>query len=85
MRTEFSGVGTAEYALQSAGVLYNKDHVSSPITFDFKSTGDWAATSRKVAELNHPGACRFGDILGLAPPQLRSKLEELLQEKVRQV
>ena len=81
VRTEFTGAGTAEEALQSAAVLYNKSTPASPINVDVKSIGDWSKPAQNLAKLNQPDACRFGDIMGLTPEKLREKLEASCEEK----
>ena len=45
------------------------------------SVSDWEPAALKVAELNHPGACRFRDIMNLASPTLREMLTSEVIEK----
>ena len=86
MRTEFSGVGTAEEAMTSAAVMFNqKPSTTTPIQVEIESVSDWSTAAMKFAEVNHSTACRFGDIMGLVPARLKSKLEETVEEKARLV
>lgn len=86
MRTEFSGVGTAEEAMTSAAVLFNqKPCTTTPVQVEVESISDWSTAALKFAEVNHSTACRFGDIMGLVPARLKSKLEEKLEEKAQLV
>lgn len=80
IRTEFSGAGTAEEALSAAAVLFNQGS-TTPIVIDVVSSADWAAAAQTMSCENHPDACRFKDIMELAPSNLRTKLEEEVEEK----
>lgn len=75
-------MGTAEESVKAAVAAYNTHKgKAEPIQVDFQSIGDWEQASRTVAQLNSPAACRFGDIMGLADEQLKSKLYALVEEK----
>ena len=84
VRTEFSGAGTAEAAISAAVGIYNTGkHQGDPIRVEFKSLADWDPSARRCAELNHPTACCFGDIMGLVPEKYRNLLEAQVEEKAR--
>lgn len=78
MRSEFSGVGTAEQSLRAAANLCKEE-----IQIDCLSCGDWSNAARSMCELNHPNTCRFKDIMGMAPNNLRQKLTEDIVTEVR--
>ena len=69
VRTEFSGVGTAEESVKACVAMFNES-----IEVDFQSMGDWNAASRYCAEQNLACACRFGDIMELTNESLKSTL-----------
>lgn len=69
VRTEFSGVGTAEESVKACVAMSNES-----FEVDFQSMGDWNAASRYCAEQNLACACRFGDIMELTNASLKSKL-----------
>ena len=83
LRTEFTGAGTAEHAMQASAELYNQQQGANgkKIEIQVKSAGDWFAAARRVVGQNHPEACRFGDIMSLAPEDLRKKLQEPITDK----
>lgn len=82
LRTEFAGAGTAEVAVAATVQIWNGDATAKDkISVDVSSIGDWAQSAQTLASLNHPRACRFRDILGLAGKDLRSKLQEELTEE----
>lgn len=86
IRTEFSGVGTAEEALKTAVAPFNTAmDKADEINLEFQSMGDWDSASRYVAMLNSPSTCRFGDIMGLAGGKLRDKLQAPVTEEAGQV
>lgn len=79
IRTEFSGVGTAEEALKAAVAPFNTAmDKADEINLEFQSMGDWDSASRYVAMLNSPS-------MGLAGGKLRDKLQAPVTEKEGQV
>lgn len=75
VRTEFTGVGTAEESVKACTAMFNQSkEKSSQIHVDFQSMGDWNAASRYCAEQNLPCVCRFSDIMELASESLKFKL-----------
>lgn len=83
VRTEFSGAGTAEESMAAAAAMWNNQFGDSTrqIRIHCDSIGDWCSAARFACSLNHPHACRFKDILQLAPSKLRAKLQETVHEK----
>lgn len=88
LRTEFSGAGTAEESMHASASLWNQHFSSNErdhVKVICESVGDWCRSARHACSLNHPESCLFGDIMGLAPPKLKAKLEEHIWEKARSV
>ena len=85
VRTEFTGVSTAEEAVKAAVGAFNRSQGYRDVEVQFPSMGDWGGAARKVTELNSPSTCRFGDIMGLVNDTLKKKLEALVEEKARVV
>lgn len=80
VRSEFSGATTAEGAITAAVQLYNCSN-ADPVQVTVASVSDWEPAALRVAELNHPQACRFKDVMNLANPALRQLLTDDLTEK----
>ena len=61
IRSEFSGVMTAEYALRAAVQEYNKRGMGPTITTEVLSAADWNNSCQRVIANNFPNCCRFKD------------------------
>ena len=82
LRTEFSGAGTAEEAFLAAAQIYNqRAGMAEQVVVECQSMADWFSPARLANEANNAHACRFSDIMSLAPDWLKQKLTEPLVEK----
>lgn len=73
--TEFSGTGCAETAFQSAAHHLGLDTV-------FRYAADIDGECRKVLTTSFDSeSCVFGDILELLPQDLRTSVDEMVEEK----
>lgn len=86
VRAEFSGACTAEEAVSAAASIFNSCALTgNKLEVDIQSSADWSPAAQHMAMLNHPGSCRFRDIMNLAPKSLRTKLQGELEEKAPQI